>query len=72
MITQHVPFMVIFMKFSEMVSCGLSVSTLKQSAMFVSGDMLVMVVPQLTNPAGPLLLSIRGPKSMRHFINSHN
>ena len=44
-------------------------STLKQTAMFISGDMLVMVVPQLSNSTAPLLLSLRGPKSMFHFDN---
>ena len=38
-------------------------STLRQTAMFISGDMLVMVVPQLSNTSAPLLLSFRGPRS---------
>ena len=50
---------------SEMVSCGLSWRTLKETAMFISGNILVMVVPQITI-IGPtsLLLSFRGPKGM--------
>lgn len=46
-----------------MVSCGLSLSTLKLTAMFISGDMLVMVVPQTVNTSAPLLLSFRGARS---------
>lgn len=46
-----------------MVSCGLSLSTLKLTAMFISGDMLVMVVPQMVNTSAPLLLSFRGARS---------
>ena len=46
--------------------------TLKQSAMFISGETLVMVVPHLTSPSGPMLLTLRGPKSKAHkFVNSH-
>ena len=50
---------------SEMVSCGLSWRTLKETAMFISGNILVMVVPQIII-IGPtsLLLSFRGPKGM--------
>ena len=46
--------------------------TLKQSAMFISGETLVMVVPHLTSPSGPMLLTLRGQKSKAHkFVNSH-
>ena len=45
-------------------------SSLNQTAMFISGDVLVMVVPQLTNPSGPMLLSLRGHRSMTHLSNS--
>ena len=46
--------------------------TLKQSAMFISGETLVMVVPHLTSPSGPMLLTLRGHKSKAHkFVNSH-
>lgn len=46
--------------------------TLKQSAMFISGETLVMVVPHLTSPSAPMLLTLRGQKSKAHkFVNSH-
>lgn len=47
--------------------------TLKQSAMFISGETLVIVVPHLTSPSGPMLLTLRGQKSKAHkFVNSHD
>ena len=49
---------------SEMVSCGLSWRSLKEAAMFISGNILVMVVPQITIAPTSLLLSFRGPKGM--------
>ena len=46
--------------------------TLKQSAMFISGETLVIVVPHLTSPSGPMLLTLRGQKSKAHkFVNLH-
>ena len=46
--------------------------TLKQSAMFISGETLVIVVPHLTSPSGPMLLTLRGQKSKAYkFVNSH-
>lgn len=53
---------------SEIVSCGLTMSALKQSAMFISGDMLIIVVPQLVNPSGPMLLSLRGHRSKTYSV----
>ena len=53
-----------YISISEMVSCGLSWRTLKETAMFISGNILVMVVPQITIGPTSLLLSFRGPKGM--------
>ncbi|XP_068681108.1 probable E3 ubiquitin-protein ligase HECTD4 isoform X3 [Montipora foliosa] len=54
----------------EVVSCGISGNTLKQTAMFISGDMLVMVIPQLSNTSAPLLLAFRGPRSPSNYCFS--
>ena len=43
-------------------------SALKQSAMFISGDMLIIMVPQLATPSGPMLLALRGHRSMAHSV----
>ena len=47
----------------EMASCGLLLSTVLRSAMFVSGEVIVMVVSQPSSPGASTLLSLRSNRS---------